>query len=129
MLAWSATGMAKIKVDRYFVDSQNNTGYYIDVNSITMVGEQELQVDLYLVKSREGYMYVYRTNFDLTQQSYQYVHTKIYRYDSKSLIAENNRQLPPLTYKNSPILLDVVAFAQEWKRTHISKTQYGETWE
>ena len=39
--------LAKVKVDRYFVDAQNNTGYYIDVNSIEVVSDHEILVDMY----------------------------------------------------------------------------------
>ena len=34
------------KADRYFVDYENNTGYYVDVNSIEMPSDHEVELDL-----------------------------------------------------------------------------------
>ena len=121
--------LAKVKVDRYFVDAQNNTGYYIDVNSIEVVSDHEILVDMYLVKCRERYMYAYRTRFNTEELSYQYLNTRIYNYETKKLSAKSQKPLPELTYKKSQILQEVLAFTQQWKATHIKKTQYGEIWE
>ena len=33
------------KADRYFVDCENNTGYYVDVNSIEMPSDHEVELD------------------------------------------------------------------------------------
>ena len=44
------------RADRYFVDYEGNTGYYVDVNSIEMPSDHEIEMDLYLVKLHSRYM-------------------------------------------------------------------------
>ena len=58
------------RADRYFVDYEGNTGYYVDVNSIEMPSEHEIEMDLYLVKLHSRYMYRYRAYFDTAEGSY-----------------------------------------------------------
>lgn len=120
---------ADAKADRYFVDYDNNTGYYVDVNSIDIPSEHELELDLYLVKLHGGYMYRYRAYFDTEEGSYQYRQAKVYNYETKKLMLGTEFVQGKLSYHRSPMLEQVVDFAIEWKKRHINKTPYGETWE
>lgn len=120
---------SEARADRYFVDYDNNTGYYVDVNSISMPSEHELELDLYLVKLHGGYMYRYRAYFDTEEGSYQYRQARVYNYETKKLMTETAFLQDKLSYHRSPMLEQVVDFALNWKKSHIHKTPYGETWE
>ena len=63
------------RADRYFVDYEGNTGYYVDVNSIELPSDHEVELDLYLVKLHSRYMYRYRAYFDTAAGSYEYRNT------------------------------------------------------
>lgn len=117
------------RADRYFVDEENRTGYYVDVNSIELSGEHEILLDLYLLKLNGGLLYRYRTYFNTEEGSYEYRHSKIYDYETKELLSDTDQSLGKLSYQKSPMLGKVLDFALEWKRTHIHLTPYGETWE
>lgn len=121
--------LAATKVDRYFVNAENHTGYYVDVNSIELPSEHEITFDLYMVKSRDGYMYRYQAYFDTDEGAYQYRTAKVYNYKTKKLLSYNEEEQPLLSYRDNLMLREVADFAREWKRTHINKTQFGETWE
>lgn len=120
---------AAVKVDRYFVNAENNTGYYVDVNSIEVPSDYEITFDLYMVKSRDGYMYRYQAYFNTDEGSYQYLTAKVYNYKTKKLLSYNEEAQPLLSYRENLMLREVVDFAKEWKRTHINKTEFGETWD
>lgn len=119
---------ALAKADRYFVDYENNTGYYVDVNSIG-TSDHEVVCDLYLVKLHGGYMYRYQAHFDTLECSYEYQNAKIYDYETKKLISSIDFLQPKQSYAKNDMLKQVVEFALEWKRTHIHNTPYGERWE
>lgn len=120
---------AEAKADRYFVDYENNTGYYVDVNSIELPSDHEITLDLYLVKLHGGYMYRYQAYFDTTEGSYEYRKAKVYNYETKKLMTGSEFLQSKLSYHKSPMLEQVVDFALQWKKSHIQKTPYGETWE
>ena len=128
-LSWSNIQGVEAKADRYFVDYENNTGYYVDVNSIEMLSDHELELDLYLVKLHGGYMYRYRAYFDTVEGSYQYRRARVYNYETKKLMTGTEFVPDKLSYHRSPMLEQVVDFALEWRGSHINKTPYGETWE
>lgn len=122
-------GTAEAKADRYFVDYEQNTGYYVDVNSIELPSEHEVELDLYLIKLHSKYMYRYRAHFDTEEISYEYQNAKIYNYETKELMTGSNMAQAKLSYSKNQMLQEVIDFALDWKKTHIHKTQYGETWE
>ena len=124
-----AGGVEAARVDRYFVDYEGNTGYYVDVNSIEQPSEHEVVLDLYLVKLHSRYMYRYRAYFDTAEGSYEYQNAKVYNYETKQLMSGAVNVQEKLSYGRSTMLQEVVEFALGWKKSHIYKTQYGETWE
>ncbi len=124
-----AGGVEAARVDRYFVDYEGNTGYYVDVNSIEQPSEHEVVLDLYLVKLHSRYMYRYRAYFDTVEGSYEYRNAKVYNYETKKLMSGAVNVQEKLSYGKSTMLQEVVEFALDWKKSHIYKTQYGETWE
>ena len=117
------------RADRYFVDYEGNTGYYVDVNSIELPSDHEVELDLYLVKLHSRYMYRYRAYFDTAEGSYEYRNAKVYNYETKKLMSGAAYVQERLSYGKSTMLQEVVEFAVGWKKSHIYKTQYGETWE
>ena len=117
------------RADRYFVDYEGNTGYYVDVNSIEMPSDHEIEMDLYLVKLHSRYMYRYRAYFDTAEGSYEYRNARVYDYETKKLMSVADHVQEKLSYGKSTMLQEVVEFAVDWKKSHIYKTQYGETWE
>jgi len=128
-LLLTGTETALAKADRYFVDYDNNTGYYVDVNSIELPSEHEVLCDLYLVKLHGGYMYRYRAYFDTQEGSYEYQNVRVYDYETKKLVSAMDFLQPRQSYHKSSMLKQTVSFALEWKRTHLHKTPYGESWE
>lgn len=124
-----AGGVEAARVDRYFVDYEGNTGYYVDVNSIEQPSEHEVVLDLYLVKLHSRYMYRYRAYFDTAEGSYEYQNAKVYNYETKQLMSGAVNVQEKLSYGRNTMLQEVVEFALGWKKSHIYKTQYGETWE
>ena len=117
------------RADRYFVDYEGNNGYYVDVNSIEMPSDHEIEMDLYLVKLHSRYMYRYRAYFDTAEVSYEYRNARVYDYETKKLMSVADHVQEKLSYGKSTMLKEVVEFAVDWKKSHIYKTQYGETWE
>ena len=54
---------------------------------------------------------------------------KVYNYETKKLMSGAAYVQERLSYGKSTMLQEVVEFAVGWKKSHIYKTQYGETWE
>lgn len=125
---WTGEASAA-RADRYFVDYEGTTGYYVDVNSIEQPSEHEVVLDLYLVKLHSKYMYRYQACFDTEEGSYEYRNARVYNYETKKLMSGAVYVQEKLSYGKSAMLQEVVRFAIEWKKSHIYKTQYGETWE
>ena len=125
---WFSGGVEAARADRYFVDYEGNTGYYVDVNSIELPSDHEVVLDLYLVKLHSRYMYRYRAYFDTEERSYEYRNAKVYDYETKKLMSGAEYVQERLSYGRSTMLQEVVEFAVGWKQSHIYKTQYGGTW-
>lgn len=131
LLCLVSTALAAKRVDRRFVDSANHTGYYLDVNSIEYDGGDALSVDVYIVKPQFNAMYMYATNYNMKEKSYQFVHTKIYQYDTRKVTGESKVPSPKTGYSdlsagNNKEMEKVLEFALEWHRTHLYKTNGGE---
>ncbi|MCR5177342.1 MAG: hypothetical protein K6C05_10935 [Anaerovibrio sp.] len=131
LVAVLGTCHAAHRVDRRFVDSDGYTGYYVDVNSISYDGGNELSADIYIVKARYNTMFMYRTNFNRADQSYQYMATKVYKYDTRELTGQSDVPSLRVGYSrtrvgNNPIMEKVLDYAIHWKNTHLYLTKEGE---
>ena len=85
--------------------------YFVDVNSIEMPSDHEVELDLYLVKLHGGFMYRYRAYFDTLEGSYQYRQARVYNYETKKLMTGTAFVQDKLSYHRSPMLEQVVDFA------------------
>ncbi|MBQ1855318.1 MAG: hypothetical protein II137_01835 [Anaerovibrio sp.] len=131
VLALSGSALAAKRVDRRFVDSGAHTGYYLDVNSIQYDNPDELTADIYIVKPLFNTMFMYTTVFDMKEHSYQFVYTKIYKYDTREVTGKSDIPSPKVGYTNAAvgnnrIMESVLDYALNWHRTHIYKTNEGE---
>lgn len=131
IISLSITAFAAKRVDRRFVDSADHTGYYVDINSIDYSGGDNMKADIYIVKPQFNAMFMYTTEFNLKEKSYQFVYTKIYEYDTRRLTSQSSIPAPKAGYGNlaagnNKLMENVVEFALEWERTHINKTKLGE---
>lgn len=107
------------RVDRHFVDSLDDTGYYVDVKTINVQGNT-VTADVYMVKARYNTMYCYGVVYNLAEQSYQYTYTKIYQYDTRELTSYS--EVPSIAYGytnaalgNNMIMEEVLRFCQSYR--------------
>lgn len=80
---------AEIGENYQFVDSRNDTGYYVDMKSVS-VGENghEYTVDIAVVKGDSNKVYQYRISLDYGERTY-FIHKAVIRtYDTGKVISD-----------------------------------------
>ena len=77
---------ASAQEDMRFVDSDGNTGYYVDVNSITYEDYYLVDARVAVKKAQDNRMYVYAMQFNRLQRTYRLYASKVIRYDTKEVL-------------------------------------------
>ena len=116
------------RADRYFVDYEGNTGYYVDVNSIELPSDHEVELDLYLVKLHSRYMYRYRAYFDTAEVSYEYRNARVYDYETKKLMSGADHVQEKLSYSKSKGTLQFFPRRRKSCRGRYFKNSKQHTW-
>ena len=87
-----------------FVDAVDSTGYYVDMNSISILSQTESTARIAIIKADENRMFLYTAHFDRKLETYRIMHSVILQYDTKETLSLNERPMAPIKYQvNSPI--------------------------
>jgi len=103
--------------DLQFVDMRDDTGYYVDVNSIVYTNDHELTADVAMIKPLTNRMFLYGIHFDSTAATYQILNSKVMRYDTKEQISGSNQALPPSAYGDNSPMKNIVDYIYSLRKS------------
>lgn len=90
--------------DMRFVDAVGDTGYYVDLNSVTYETYNLVDARIAVKKASANRMYVYAMQFDRSKHTYRIYASQIIRYDTKEILESKDTGDEPRYYgTNSPI--------------------------
>ena len=86
---WAAGGLCVAEpidfseMDLRFVDARENTGYYVDMNAVTIKNDNEATARVEIVKADANCLYLYTIVFDRGKRTYQILDSVVAPYDTK----------------------------------------------
>ena len=93
-----------------FVDAENTTGYYVDIDSVKIESPEFVAAKIAVVKANLNKMYVYNVRINHKEQTYQIVSSQILEYDTRSILESNNRSRPFRPYAAKSEMSELINF-------------------
>ena len=109
-LAEAGTSEWLYDAELQFVDAVDSTGYYVDMNSITIANPLEASARVAIIRADENRMFLYTTKFNRKLESYQILHSVILEYDSKRTLSVNEKPMAPIKYQAKSPMANIVEF-------------------
>lgn len=90
--------------DLVFVDAQDDTGYYVDLNEQNFRNDNEVTARIEIVKADQNQLYLYTIYFNRRRQLYQVLKSVIADYGTREIIGGSEKPMRPVYYNaNSPM--------------------------
>ena len=96
--------------DFKFVDAEDNTGYYVDMDTIKIENQESITATIAVVKANLNKMYLYDVMINHKNQSYQIISSKILEYDTRNVLESNNRRRPFRPYSSKSEMSELINF-------------------
>ena len=93
-----------------FVDAENTTGYYVDIDNVEIESPEFVKAKIAVVKANLNKMYVYNVRINHKEQTYQIVSSQILEYDTRSILETNNRSRPFRPYAAKSEMSELINF-------------------
>ena len=93
-----------------FVDADENTGYYVDMDTVNIVSRDFINVDIAVVKAQSNRMYIYNVKINHKDRIYQINSSRILEYDTRNILESNNQQRPFRPYSAKSEMSELVHF-------------------
>ena len=93
-----------------FVDAENTTGYYVDIDNVEIESSEFVKAKIAVVKANLNKMYVYNVRINHKEQTYQIVSSQILEYDTRSILETNNRSRPFRPYAAKSEMSELINF-------------------
>ena len=99
--------------DWVFVDADEDTGYYVDMDTINIEGKDFINAAIAIVKANSNRMYLYKVKINHRDKSYQINSSKILEYDTKNVLESNDQSRPFRPYSPKSEMSELVRFILE----------------
>jgi len=96
--------------DFVFVDADNDTGYYVDMETVQIVGKDYINADIAVIKALLNKMYIYNVRINHKEKIYQINSSRIVEYDTRNILESNNQQRPYRPYSIKSEMAELVNF-------------------
>ena len=93
-----------------FVDAEDETGYYVDMDTVKVENANTLRMTIAVVKANMNKMYVYDVRINHREMKYQINWSKIMEYDTRKELESNNEQRPYRPYSAKSQMTEVVNY-------------------
>ena len=93
-----------------FVDAEDTTGYYVDIDSVKIESPEFVAAKIAVVKANLNKMYVYNVRINHKEQTYQIVSSQILEYDTRSYLESNNKSRPFRPYAAKSEMSELINF-------------------
>lgn len=95
--------------DFQFIDARDYTGYYLDMNSVNIDGEEAFAT-VKIVRADRNRLYLYSVKFVRKERTYQILSSIAADYDTKEKTGGSRDALRPLHYENGSPMEAVVEY-------------------
>ena len=93
-----------------FVDAEDTTGYYVDIDSVEIESPELLKTRIAVVKANLNKMYIYNVRINHKDHNYQIVSSRILEYDTRTILESNDKSRPFRPYAAKSEMSEVVNF-------------------
>ncbi len=93
-----------------FVDADDQTGYYVNLNSVYWGEGGQMDAEIAVVKAAANRMYVYSMHFDRQKHTYFIMHSDVYSYDTKILLESSGPAASERYFGPASMLQEIVDF-------------------
>ena len=104
--SWSACSAENFQ----FVDAEDTTGYYVDIDNVEIESPEFVKAKIAVVKANLNKMYVYNVRINHKEQTYQIISSQILEYDTRSILETNNRSRPFRPYAAKSEMSELINF-------------------
>lgn len=91
-----------------FIDSTEDFGYFIDIDTIKLEGEKKFKVNLVIIRPNENEMNVIELEINTQARNYQINSLKTLSYDERTEIKSDNNQRQLKSYAEKSLMGDIV---------------------
>ena len=122
LVLWAACGLCAAEpidfsdMDLRFVDAQGNTGYYVDMNSVSITNNNEATARVEIVKADANCLYLYTIAFDRGKRTYQILDSVVAVYDTKEITGGSGSPMKPQSYAKGSAMETVVEYVYSPQR-------------
>ncbi len=115
LLSFSASLCFAEDEGRRFVDARDDTGYFVDITTVSIDSDHEYTADVAIIKAKENRLFSYRMHFDYALRTYQILRSATMSYDTREIAQRVTSAMPPSPYViNSPIAA-IVDYLYAWQ--------------
>ena len=93
-----------------FVDAEDTTGYYVDIDSVEIESPEFVKTKIAVVKANLNKMYVYNVRINHKEKTYQIISSQIFEYDTRTLLESNDRGRPFRPYAAKSEMSELIKF-------------------
>ena len=97
-------------MDLRFVDAQDTTGYYVDMNSVQIKNNNEATARVEIVKADANCLYLYTIAFDRGKKTYQILDSIVAAYDTKEPTGGSKTPLKAQSYAKGSAMETVAEY-------------------
>ena len=101
---------------RRFVDARGDTGYFVDVTTISIDSNHEYTADVAIIKAKENRLFSYRMHFDFAARTYQILRSATMTYDTREVSQSVKTPLPAAPYVPGSPIAAIVDYLYAWQR-------------
>lgn len=103
-------------MDLRFVDAVGMTGYYVDMNAVSIKNNDEATARVEIVKADSNRLYLYRIAFDRKKKTYQILDSVVAEYETKEITGGSNVPMKPQSYAKGSAMETVVEYVYSPQR-------------
>ena len=96
--------------DFQFVDANDVTGYYVDMDSVETVNRSTVAARIAVVKADANRMFVYDVRFNHVERTYRIIASQTLEYDSKNILETNNKPRDARAYASGSEMAELIDF-------------------
>ena len=96
--------------DFQFVDANDATGYYVDMDSVENESRSVIAARIAIVKADANRMLVYDVRFNHVERTYRIIASQTIEYDSKNILETNNTPRAARAYASGSEMSELIDF-------------------
>ena len=93
-----------------FVNADDQTGYYVDLGSVTREEENLLNAKIAVVKAATNRLYTYTMQFNLEKRTYRILHSEVLAYDTREVLESNSSSDAERFYGPASMMQEIIDY-------------------